>query len=89
MKFEALDYKSMQIPEYDYSPNNYDNISIDLIMETLTDSDRILLKMKYLNGISIKELQNTFNLSSSAVKMRLKRAKQKVEKNLRQITNVS
>ncbi|MRT93948.1 RNA polymerase sigma factor [Ancylomarina sp. 16SWW S1-10-2] len=89
MKFEALDYKSMQIPVSDYIPNNYDHISIDLIMENLTDSDRILLRMKYLKGISIKELQNTFNLSSSAVKMRLKRAKQKVEKNLKLIPNVS
>jgi RNA polymerase sigma factor (sigma-70 family) len=46
----------------------------------LTIEEQSLLLMKYQDEISIKEIADTHNLSESAVKMRLKRAKEKLKK---------
>ncbi|MBU0764745.1 MAG: sigma-70 family RNA polymerase sigma factor [Bacteroidetes bacterium] len=53
----------------------------DLIcmLDEISGTDKELLLMKYQMGYSLKELQDIFNLGSSAVKMRLLRARQKVE----------
>lgn len=45
----------------------------------LSDTDKELLDLKYHHKYSISELQDKFNLSASAVKMRLMRARKKVE----------
>ena len=54
---------------------------IDELMKEISDNDRLLLQMKYEQNLSIKDLQNSFHLSASAVKMRLQRARQRIEKN--------
>ncbi|MFA8437232.1 MAG: RNA polymerase sigma factor [Marinifilaceae bacterium] len=56
-------------------------------MDKLSETERLMLKMKYLDGNSIQELQQFFKLSTSAVKMRLLRAKQKVENQLAFVAN--
>ena len=40
--------------------------------------DKSLLLLKYQDGVSIKELASIYEIGSSAVKMRLKRAKARV-----------
>jgi RNA polymerase sigma-70 factor (ECF subfamily) len=49
-------------------------------MEHLSPSEREILEMKYTQNKSIKDLQQKYNLSASAVKMRLKRARSKILK---------
>jgi len=47
--------------------------------------DKMILLMKYQDDMSIKEIQETLNLGASAVKMRVKRAKERVVKMYNQI----
>lgn len=50
------------------------------ILEQVNTDEKMILMMKYRDGLSIKHIQRIFDLSESAVKMRLKRAKDKVKK---------
>lgn len=50
------------------------------ILEEINPEEKMILMMKYRDGLSIKQIQTIFDLSESAVKMRLKRAKEKVKK---------
>jgi RNA polymerase sigma factor (sigma-70 family) len=72
-------YVSNDAPEQDTQPG------IDLLekkmnrmLEHLSEEERNLLISKYCEGKSIQELQEVHQLSGSAVKMRLKRAKHKL-----------
>lgn len=47
-------------------------------MKLIDPNDKMILLMKYQDDFSIKEIQESLKLSSSAVKMRLKRAREKV-----------
>ena len=47
-------------------------------LEMIPAEDKSLLLLKYQDGISIKELEDILEIGSSAVKMRLKRAKARV-----------
>lgn len=51
---------------------------LKLLMEKIKAEEKMILLMKYADGMSIKEIQETLNISESAVKMRLKRAKEKI-----------
>ena len=50
------------------------------LLEDISSEDKLLLLMKYKEKYSIQEIQQALNLSESAVKMRLKRAKERVNK---------
>ncbi len=60
---------------------NRENIEVQLFhyLDELSDTDKAILELKYRQNYSIKDLQEKFNLSASAIKMRLMRARQKVE----------
>ena len=47
-------------------------------LDMIPGEDKTILMLKYQDGVSIKELETTLELGSSAIKMRLKRAKAKV-----------
>lgn len=47
-------------------------------LEMIPGEDKTILMLKYQDGASIKELESTLELGTSAIKMRLKRAKAKV-----------
>ena len=47
------------------------------ILDQLIPEDKMILLMKYQEDMSIKDIMEVFDLSESAVKMRLKRAKAK------------
>ncbi len=49
-------------------------------LETLTPDEQSLLLMKYQDEISIRDMAGILDVSESAVKMRLKRAKEKLRK---------
>lgn len=48
------------------------------LINALPERERELLNLKYLRGESIENLQTQLNISSSAVKMRLKRTREKL-----------
>lgn len=48
-------------------------------LDLLPENDRKMLELKYFHQFSVKDLQKEFNLSASAVKMRLLRARQRIE----------
>ncbi len=48
------------------------------LINALPDKERHLLKLKYLQGESVESLQTQLNISGSAVKMRLKRSREKL-----------
>ncbi|GAB4026255.1 RNA polymerase sigma factor [Spirosoma koreense] len=48
-------------------------------LESLSTQERMLLKLKYEEGATIEEISRQYNLSASAVKMRLKRSRTKIE----------
>ncbi|MFY0603808.1 MAG: sigma-70 family RNA polymerase sigma factor [Flavobacteriaceae bacterium] len=49
-------------------------------MEVIDPNDKVILLMKYQDDMSIKELSQVLEIGESAVKMRIKRAKEKVVK---------
>jgi RNA polymerase sigma-70 factor (ECF subfamily) len=80
-----------------YVKDNRKNITNDLTslelkseklvksLAVITDLEKSILLMKYQNDMSIKDISIVFDLSISAVKMRLKRAKEKVAKNYNEL----
>jgi RNA polymerase sigma-70 factor (ECF subfamily) len=64
-----------------------DEIPLDLsiqiledLLEQLTPQDRMLLVMKYREEHQNKDIQQTLGLSESAIKKRLKRARERINK---------
>ena len=51
---------------------------MEILIDELPDEDRTMLKLKYLDKAGLKDIQEQFALSESAVKMRLSRARKKV-----------
>ena len=72
--------QAMFLPEEDKSKNESFQGFIDTIQKNLSPQEKELLELKYHQGLSIKELQEKLNLSASAIKMRLKRARSKIAK---------
>ena len=52
--------------------------NMEQLMEELGEETTTFLRLKYLEGYTIKDLQAKFNLKSGAVKMRLQRGRQQV-----------
>lgn len=52
---------------------------LSFLLENIKREEKVILLMKYRDDLSIKEIQDILKISESAVKMRLKRAKEKVQ----------
>lgn len=50
------------------------------VLRNISDADRRLLLLKYKDGVKISEIANMFGKNESAVKMQLKRAKEKAKR---------
>ena len=48
------------------------------VLELIDVNDKVVLLLKYQDDMSIKEIQETLGIGESAVKMRIKRAKERV-----------
>ena len=48
------------------------------VMNLMSPEEKIILLLKYQDNLSIKELSDALDIGESAVKMRLKRAKEKL-----------
>lgn len=50
------------------------------VLLKMNDADRTLLLLKYKDGVKIKDIAKMFNKNESAIKMQLKRAKEKAKR---------
>jgi len=67
--------------EVDSSEESLFALKIDKLkkaLELIDPNDKMILLLKYQEDLSIKEIQKIIEINSSAVKMRLKRAREKV-----------
>lgn len=53
---------------------------VDALLGSLSEEDRILLKLKEVEGLSLKELEAIYKVKENALKVRLFRARQRVLK---------
>ncbi len=53
---------------------------VDCLLGTLPEQDRILLSLKEIEGLSLKELEKIYRVNENALKVRLFRARQRVLK---------
>ncbi len=62
--------------------DDLDHIALDRLtelLEQLKPEDKLILLMKYRDDMSIKDIQIAFDISESAVKLRIKRSKEKLK----------
>jgi len=55
---------------------------VDSLLGAVSEEDRILLTMKEVEGLSLKELEKIYGVNENALKVRLFRARQRVLKAL-------
>ncbi len=53
---------------------------VGMLMEAISEQDRILLSLKEIEGLSLKELEKVYGVNENALKVRLFRARQRVLK---------
>lgn len=53
---------------------------LDTLMSSISEQDRILLTLKEIEGLSLKELEKVYGVNENALKVRLFRARQRVLK---------
>jgi RNA polymerase sigma-70 factor (ECF subfamily) len=54
--------------------------TVDILLGSVSEDDRILLLLKEVEGLSLKELEKIYNVKENALKVRLFRARQRVLK---------
>ena len=84
-KFEkqSVDYKDIEnISDYeDDDDQSFLQMKVEklkVVLELISPDEKMILLLKYQDGLSIKEIQGLLDVKESAVKMRLKRAKDKL-----------
>ncbi len=63
--------------------------SLDACMAELSQSERMILVMRYQDNLSVTQIAETLKVGESAVKMRLKRSRDKLAQRLQEITSIS
>ena len=84
-KFEkqSVDYKDIEnISDYDEEDDrSFLELKVEklkVVLELISPDEKMILLLKYQDGLSIKEIEGVLDIKESAVKMRLKRAKDKL-----------
>lgn len=76
---ESIDIQN--IGEEVDSTREFENMRLDKlkeVMELISPEEKMILLLKYEDNLTIKELSEALDIGESAVKMRLKRAKEKL-----------
>src|SRR5450432_4129875 len=60
--------------------------TVNGLLASVSEEDRILLTMKEVEGLSLKELEKVYGVNENALKVRLFRARQRVLKNMKGVT---
>jgi RNA polymerase sigma-70 factor (ECF subfamily) len=66
--------------DYDEQQQKKIRESVESLLGAVSEADRILLMMKEVEGLSLKELEKVYNVNENALKVRLFRARQRVLK---------
>ena len=53
---------------------------VDALLDSVSEEDRVLLSLKEVEGLSLKELEQVYKVNENALKVRLFRARQRVIK---------
>jgi len=84
-KFEkrSVDYKDIEnlSDDYDEDDPSFLNMKVEKLkvaLELISPEEKMILLLKYQDYLSIKEIENALGIGESAVKMRIKRAKDKL-----------
>ncbi|GAA4970871.1 RNA polymerase sigma factor [Algibacter aquimarinus] len=83
-KFEkqSVDYKDIEnLSEDDEEDNSFLNMKVEKLkvaLELISPEEKMILLLKYQDFLTIKEIGSALDLGDSAVKMRIKRAKDKL-----------
>jgi RNA polymerase sigma-70 factor (ECF subfamily) len=56
--------------------------TVEALLKSVSEEDRILLTLKEVEGLSLKELEKVYHVNENAIKVRLFRARQRVLKSL-------
>jgi RNA polymerase sigma-70 factor (ECF subfamily) len=63
--------------------------TVNDLLASVSEEDRILLTLKEVEGLSLKELEKVYQVNENALKVRLFRARQRVLKNMKEVTGPS
>ncbi|GAB3882511.1 RNA polymerase sigma factor [Spirosoma agri] len=75
------DAKTSQYVSADDSEDLEDNLQhLNRVMNALPKEESMILRLKYQDGLDIRQIAEQLNLKDSAVKMRLKRSREKVKR---------
>lgn len=82
-KFEkkAVDYKDIENLSDVENDNSFQEMRVDKLkaaLELVSPDEKMILLLKYQDGLSIKDIESVLGIGESAVKMRIKRAKDKL-----------
>ena len=84
-KFEkwSVDYKDIEnlSDDYDEDDTSFLNMKVEKLkvaLELISPEEKMILLLKYQDYLSIKEIESALGIGESAVKMRIKRAKDKL-----------
>ena len=82
-KFEkqSVDYKDIENLSYDEDDTSFLDMKVDklkIALELISPEEKMILLLKYQDFLSIKDIESVLGIGQSAVKMRLKRAKDKL-----------
>jgi len=61
--------------------------TVQSLLASVSEEDRILLTLKEVEGLSLKELEQIYHVNENSLKVRLFRARQRVLKNMKGVTN--
>ena len=68
------------------SENHRVRDTVQSLLASVSEEDRILLTLKEVEGLSLKELENIYHVNENSLKVRLFRARQRVLKNVKGVT---
>jgi RNA polymerase sigma-70 factor (ECF subfamily) len=60
--------------------------TVNGLLASVSEEDRILLTLKEVEGLSLKELEKIYHVNENSLKVRLFRARQRVLKNMKGVT---
>lgn len=60
--------------------------TVNSLLASVSEEDRILLTLKEVEGLSLKELEQIYHVNENSLKVRLFRARQRVLKNVKGVT---
>src|SRR5580704_549856 len=60
--------------------------TVQSLLSSVSEDDRILLTLKEVEGLSLKELEQIYHVNENSLKVRLFRARQRVLKNVKGVT---